>query len=252
MNFWLKKMELEKCKADFFYFAQYIKILHPVKGLIPLELFEYQKRYIQHLEDNQYTIATKFRQGGFTTLTDFYLFWKAAFNPDVHCMVYAEREREAWAHSDLLRRMWKELPESVQPKIKKHNDHRIEFENGSAMYFSTPGASKGRRLDYIHIDEAAFHSDLDRHWKAMYPMLMGVGKVIVPSTTNRASGWFHDVYQDAKKGRNSFSVFECSHTEHPDYANEEWVRRMQECLGPIGFKCEVLQEFLPRRLPECH
>ena len=68
--------EIQKCVESFPYFCQkYIKILHPTKGLIPFVLYKYQSRCIREYKDNRFTIISKFRQGGLTTVTLLYGLW---------------------------------------------------------------------------------------------------------------------------------------------------------------------------------
>ena len=55
-----QEVELEACAKDFIYFCtNYVKIVHPKKGLIPLELYEYQKRLIKTAEDNRFVIGNR-------------------------------------------------------------------------------------------------------------------------------------------------------------------------------------------------
>jgi len=57
--------EYIKCANDVTYFAQnYIKVVHPDKGLISIELYDYQKRMLNHLNDNRHSIILSSRQTG--------------------------------------------------------------------------------------------------------------------------------------------------------------------------------------------
>lgn len=57
--------ELKKCMDDPIYFAEkYIKIVHVDKGLIPIKLYDYQKRMIRAMTDNRFSIVLSCRQSG--------------------------------------------------------------------------------------------------------------------------------------------------------------------------------------------
>lgn len=57
--------EYKKCMKDPVYFAErYIKIVHVDKGLIPIKLYEYQKRILNELKDNRFNIILSCRQSG--------------------------------------------------------------------------------------------------------------------------------------------------------------------------------------------
>lgn len=57
--------EYQKCAADPIYFAEkYIKIVHVDRGLIPIELYEYQKEIITKAHDNRNLAINASRQCG--------------------------------------------------------------------------------------------------------------------------------------------------------------------------------------------
>jgi hypothetical protein len=58
-------MEFVKCKDDPIYFAQqYIKITHVDHGLIPIDLYDYQKDIIDSTNKHRNTIVLASRQAG--------------------------------------------------------------------------------------------------------------------------------------------------------------------------------------------
>src|SRR4051794_35957598 len=87
--------EVRRCARDFVYFCgTYLKINHPKHGLIPFKLQDFQQRYFRHLEEHRFTLVKKFRQGGFTTFTIAYLFWKCMFVPGHRALFIVRTERE--------------------------------------------------------------------------------------------------------------------------------------------------------------
>lgn len=56
-----------KCSQDIVYFAQnYVKIVHPDKGLINIDLYEFQEKLLRHLNESRNTILLSSRQSGKT------------------------------------------------------------------------------------------------------------------------------------------------------------------------------------------
>lgn len=241
-----QEVELRRCAEDFIYFCEnYVKIIIPVRGLVNFILHPYQKRYVKALQDNRLLLCKKFRQGGFTTLTEVYFLWISMFKIDQRIMTISKMDRECCYMSDMIRRIIDQLPEWMQPKLGKNNDHIIEFtDTGCSMVFYTPEPSRGRKTDYILFDEAAFW-DAGRHWKCAWPMISCGGKAYIVSTTNGTKdNWFHEIYTAAEKLQNDFKIFHCSYTEHPDYSNEDWAANTKQALGGRGWRQEVLCEFV--------
>lgn len=239
-------LEIKKCMNSFEYFCEnYIKILHPMRGLVPFRLYDYQKRVVSDYEKYPYNIISKFRQGGLTTVTILWGLWRAIFKCDQQILVVTKTDREAKAASQILKRAMEYLPDWIKPPLRKDNDHEVQFaETGGSIGFFTPEAARGRALTYLIIDEAAFIPGMDDHWKALFPVLSTGGKCIVISTVNGVGNWYEEEYHRAVEGKNQFHVIELDYTEHPDYNNEEWVRKMKANLGEQGWRQEVLRQFL--------
>lgn len=233
--------EIVKCVNSFKYFASnYVKILHPVKGLIPLNLHPYQERYVRDLMDNRFVIGLKFRQGGFSTVTQAYVLWLAMFKSDQSVMTLAKTDREAIALKEIVSRMIANLPEWIMPVMSTNNQHQVAFaDTGSKLFYGTPEAGRGRSIGLLVLDEAAFIPQMEKHWNAMFPCIACGGKVVALSTPNGVGNWFYDIYRGSEKGQNQFYISKSTYWEHPDYQNPEWVTRMRAQLGERGWLQEV-------------
>ncbi len=222
-------------------YIESLKIIHPVKALMDFKLYDYQKRYIKFIEDNQFVIGCKFRQGGFSTMNAAYSLWKCAHYPNQKIMFALKNERESFYINDIIRRMIDYLPIEIKPNITKCNDHTIEFENNSAIFSAniTTCLNKimGRNISHLFLDEAAFIGDnkIEDYWKKMFP---AIKKCTIMSTVNGTNNWFFNVYNDARLNRNSFKIFECSYLENPELKNDEFIKEMRKCLGEKGFAQE--------------
>jgi len=241
-----RRKEIIKCSEDFAYFChKYVKILHPMRGLIPFILFKYQRRTIDSYEDYRFNIISKFRQGGLTTVTLLWGVWRCMFQLDQQIMLISKTDREATDIGMMADRACENLPEWLKPKKDgKWNDHLKMFtDTGSALKFYSPEAARGKSVTFLIVDEAAFIPDMDKHWKAMWPILSTGGSCTLISTVNGLGNWYEQTYHDAKEKQNKFHVIELDYWEHPDYNDEKWVAEQKAQLGEKGFRQEVLREF---------
>jgi len=242
-----QQKEIIKCCNSFPYFChKYIRILHPMKGLIPFVLFKYQKKVIRDYEENRFNIISKFRQGGLTTVTLLWGLWKCMFQMDQQVMLISKTDREATDTGLIIDRACENLPSWLKPRKEgKWNDHLKMFtDTGSAIKFYSPEAARGKAVTFLIIDEAAFIDDMEKHWKAIWPVLSTGGSCTLISTVNGLGNWYEQTYRDAKEEKNKFHVIDLDYWEHPDYNNEQWVAEQKAQLGEKGFLQEVLREFL--------
>lgn len=245
-----QKDEIVKCSQSFSYFCQkYIRILHPVKGLIPFLLFKYQARCIEEYKENRFNIISKFRQGGLTTVTLLYGLWKCMFELDQQIMTLSKTDREAVGTGMIIDRAVEHMPDWIKPqKTGKWNDHLKQFpDTGGALQFYSPEAARGKSVTFLIIDEAAFIPEMENHWKAMWPVLSTGGSCVLVSTVNGLGNWYEETYTKAKAGENKFHVIDLDYWEHPDYNekyNPDWVNEQRAQLGERGFLQEVMRSFL--------
>lgn len=63
--------EYIKCSKDIVYFAQnYIRVVHPDKGLINIDLYPFQKNMLEHFDKNRFSAVLSSRQSGKCFLCD--------------------------------------------------------------------------------------------------------------------------------------------------------------------------------------
>lgn len=72
--------EIIKCGKDpNYFFETYVKIQHPVKGMIPFKMYDFQKDCVEDFKDHRFNIVLKSRQQGLSTLAAAYSVWLAIF-----------------------------------------------------------------------------------------------------------------------------------------------------------------------------
>ena len=84
--------EIIKCGKDPVYFMnKYLKIQHPLKGLIPFNTFPFQDECVKDFNDHRFNIVLKSRQLGLSTLVAAYAVWQACFYKEKNILIIATK-----------------------------------------------------------------------------------------------------------------------------------------------------------------
>jgi len=216
--------EFKRCAEDPIHFmSKYIRVTHPVRGLVPFKLYPFQHRIVNCLEDNRFNILRKFRQAGCTTIAAAYSLWMIIFQKHKQVVILSKGDTEATEVLDRIKLMYDELPGFLKPGITDDNKHTLKLKTGSVIKSRPSGKQSGRSLagSFLIIDEAAFIEAIDTIWAAVYPIISTGGRAFVLSTVNGVGNWYHDVYDAAVNGKNSFNPIDIRWQEHPEYSYNE-------------------------------
>jgi hypothetical protein len=237
--------ELLNCQQSFKYFVtNYIKVYDPKKGLVLLEFYPFQEKLIDLYENERFVLTAKFRQGGFSTITVLYGLWKCMFFPDQLFFFACRTDAEAKHLAGILNRVFSSFPDWLLPRLDTETAYVKSFYlTKSKMIFGTMNETRGKTINYLVIDEAAFFPDMNEQWKSAWPAICNGGKAFVLSTTNGLGNWFYETYADAEKGLNKFKVYFCNYKEHPCYQDEEFCKELRQRLGEKGWEQEILCNF---------
>ena len=105
------KEEFEKCANDPVYFiSKYIKVVHPVRGIVPFKLYPFQKEIVRCLQENRFNILRKFRQAGCTTVSAAYSLWMSTFQDHKTIVFLSVGDTESVEILERVRVMHEELP----------------------------------------------------------------------------------------------------------------------------------------------
>ena len=84
--------EIVKCGKDPVYFMnKYLKIQHPLKGLIPFKTYPFQDDCVKEFNDHRFNIILKSRQLGLSTLVAAYSVWQAIFYKEKNILIIATK-----------------------------------------------------------------------------------------------------------------------------------------------------------------
>lgn len=213
------KEEAIKCGTDPIYFiVKYAKIQHPVKGLIPFHLFDYQKDIIRAYNTNRMNIILKARQLGITTVTAAYIAWMILFHRDKDVLIVATKQDVAKNTIRKIKVILKYMPKWLMfHKKPADNMHSVELSNGSRVKAQTTSDSVGRSdsISYLFVDEVAHIKKFQDIWTGLYPVISTGGRVCLASTPAGAGNFFHEEFEKAK---NFESPFNC---RFGTYVNKE-------------------------------
>lgn len=255
--------EFVRCSNDpIYWISKYIKVVHPIFGLVNFELYPFQKEIIRNLLDHRFNLLRKFRQAGCTTIACAYALWFIIFHKHKTVAVLSKGEREATEFLERVMIMYDELPDMFKVPAQEKNKHTLRLANGSVIRSRASGKQSGRSLagSLLILDEAAFIEHIDTIWAAVYPIISTGGSVFALSTVNGIGNWFHLRYTEAIEGLNKFNVIDIKWSDHPEYKRQPGYEKLYETLlarkppinvddwevttrSNVGYK-EWLQEYL--------
>jgi len=236
--------EFKKCAADPVYFIRnYIWIVHPIRGRVPFDLFGFQKRIVENVTGNRFSIMRKFRQAGATTICAAYALWFIIFKKDKNVIVLSIGERESMDFLSRVLDMYDNLPLFLKPNTVKRTDHLLKLSTGSRVRALPGRAGRGEAVSLLIVDEAAFVEKLTDSWKAIFPTISTGGQALIISTVNGMGNLYYELYRDAALGKNDFFVIDIHWREHPDYT-EEWAKMTRRNVGERAWMQEYEGEFL--------
>ncbi len=248
---WTKEevKEYARCMKDPIYFIKnYIKIVSLDKGLIPFDLYDFQKEMAGTFHNNRFTICKLPRQSGKSTIIIAYILHYVLFNSTVNVAILANKAATA---RDLLGRLqlaYEHLPKWLQQGVMTWNKGSLELENGSKILASSTSASavRGGFYNIIFLDEFAYvpANVAEQFFSSVYPTISSgqTSKVIIVSTPH-GMNMFYKMWVDAEEGRNSYVPIEVHWSEIPgrDVAwKEETIKNTSESQFNTEFECEFL------------
>ena len=220
------KAEILRSGRDPVYFiSNYAKITHPLDGLIPFKMYDFQAAAVREFEDYRFNVILKARQLGLSTSVAAYVCWLMVFHREKNVLVMATKQGTAANLVRKVKAVYKYLPKWVQQIAPLVIDNRTSFElaNGSQVKAASTSGDAGRSeaLSLLVLDEASLIEGMDDMWAGLYPTLSTGGRCIALSTPYGVGNWFHKTYTEAEEGKNDFHTIRLPWDEHPD-RDQEW------------------------------
>ena len=249
-NFTKKQIaEYLKCKDDPVYFTEkFIKIINLDEGLVPFDMYPFQRKLIHNFHNGRFNICKMPRQSGKSTTVVSYLLHYALFNDSVTIGILANKAATA---RDLLGRLqiaYEALPKWMQQGIIAWNKGSMELENKSKIIAASTSASavRGMSFNIIFLDEFAFIPNhiADDFFSSVYPTISsGKSTKVIIVSTPRGMNHFYRLWHDAELGRNEYITTDVHWSEVPG-RDEDWkeqtIKNTSEAQFRVEFECEFL------------
>lgn len=156
----IKELQLEvyqlwgrQAKDDPRYFIErFVKLEHPVKGIVTFELTGEQVSYLDQLHNASWVVEQVHkRQIGMTSLIAAYVLWQLLVKADQTIMILNPNNTHARHFGDIIRGMYDRLPDFFKVAMKRNSRHDIELINGSQLMLrnADPCAGRGTTLSYL-------------------------------------------------------------------------------------------------------
>ena len=218
--------EIIKCGKDPIYFINnFVKISHPVQGLISFKLYPFQEDCIKQFQDYRFNIVLKARQMGLSTATAGFILWMVLFHREKTVLSVATQLNVAVGMVKKVKLMYNNLPDWMKiAKVKNDNKSTLELNNGSWVKAASTTGDSGRSeaLSLLIVDEAGIIQGMDEMWAGIYPTIATGGRCIAVSTPKGVGNWFHKTYIDAEIGKNNFNPIKLNWDAHPDRDQKWW------------------------------
>ena len=252
--------EYIKCSQDPAYFIQkYIKVVSLDEGLVPFNLYEYQKNIVETIHSNRFTIAKLPRQSGKSTTVVSYILHYILFNQSMNVAILANKQATAREILSRLKLAYEYLPLWLQQGIVEWNKGSIELENGSRIIASSTSASaiRGGSFNMIFLDEFAHvpQNVAEEFFSSVYPTITSgqTTKVLMVSTPNGLNMFYHYWRGATKKvgepGKNEYIPIEVHWSQVPAYPggpcrDEKWKKETIANTSEQQFQSEFECDFI--------
>ena len=257
-------LELIQASTDPFYFiAQYVKVQHSTKGMVPLALFPFQYDIIRGFHEHRNCIVLTGRQLGKTTTAAAYLLWSAMFNDDKTILIAANVFRQALEIMERIRTMYESCPDHIRAGVVSYNKSSIKFDNGSRIVAqaTTPNTGRGMSISLLYVDEMSFAGAkmIEDMWTSLSPTLATGGKAIITSTPKSDVDMFAKLWQGANnntdefgnpdpicvngEGKNGYFPVLVTWDKHPD-RDQKWADEEEAKIGKAKFAQEHCCQFV--------
>ena len=242
-------MELAKCEDDPIYFIKnYVKVVHPDRGIVLMELYDYQERMVKAYHENKKVIFLTARQQGKTTVSAAYFVWFVLFNKDKKVAIFANKQATADEIMDRVRLAYENLPKWMQQGVKTWNKRSIVLENGSKCsgHATTKGGNRGGSVNILYLDEFAFveNNTANDFFTSVYPTITaGADSKVFMTSTPNGFNHFYKFWNEAEKGINGFVPLRIHWHETPG-RDQAWYDTQANVLGALKSAQELDAEFL--------
>jgi hypothetical protein len=213
-----------------------IKIRHPSRGNIALDLRDAQLDTVRGWLTHRYTIVLKARQIGFSTIASAFSLWCVLGWPERQVVMLSKGEREAISLLNKARYSYRKFEPWVVargPVLLDKTKERMTFDNES-MLWSLPSASdpaRGESVFLVVVDEWGKFPNQEEAWASIEPITDIGGRVVSLGTASGEGTFYHDMWLGSQSGENDFHGMFFPWWSVPE-RDENWYERKKRNLLP--------------------
>ncbi len=242
-------IEYQKCWEDPEHFIEkYVKIVHVDRGLVPFDMYPYQKKMIHTFQEDRFVICKMPRQTGKSTTIISFLLHYILFNQSVNCAILANKLSTARELLGRLQLAYENLPKWMQQGVVVWNKGDIALENGSKILAAATSSSavRGSSFNIIFLDEFAHvpNNIADQFFTSVYPTISSgeTTKVFIVSTP-LGLNMFYKMWIDAEEGRSNYTPIDVDWREVPG-RDDKWrdvtIKNTSQQQFTQEFECEFI------------
>jgi len=173
-------------------------------------------------------IILKPRQLGFSTLTIGRFFECVINEENVTAVIIAHDADSTQKMFQAVQLMYERLPEAKKEQLNggknkpKYGNRKEYFfaGNNSRIYVGTAGSDKFGRsqtINYLLCSEVAFWPNPEELMTGLLQAVPFDGEIVIESTANGVGNYYHQTYEDAKRGKNNWKAHFYAWFQHPEY-----------------------------------
>ena len=241
--------EYLKCAAEPEHFIEtYVQIVNVDEGLVPFDMYDFQRDIINKVHNNRFVIAKLPRQSGKSTTIIAYLLHFVLFNPSVNVAILANKLATARELLGRLKLAYEHLPKWMQQGVMEWNKRSIELENGSKILASATSSSavRGGSFNMIFMDEFAYipQGVAEEFFSSIYPTISSgkTTKVLIVSTP-KGLNMYYRMWMDAIEGRNTYVPIEVHWSDVPG-RDAKWKEQTIANTSEEQFRTEFECDFI--------
>ena len=211
--------EFIRCTRDPIYFAEnYLQIVHVDHGLIPMNLYDYQRDIIEKITNNRRAAVVTSRQAGKTTTAVAVILHFILFNEHKTVALLANKGDAAREILDRIKIAYEALPSWLQQGVVEWNKGSVQFENGCKIIAAATSSSaiRGKSVSFLYIDETAFVENWDEFFASVFPTISSgnTTKILLTSTPNGLNH-FYKTCEGAKAETNGYQFVQVNWSDVP-------------------------------------
>jgi hypothetical protein len=180
------------------------------------------------MEKTKRDIILKPRQLGFSTLTIARFFECVINEENVTAVIIAHDADSTQKMFQAVQLMYERLPEAKKEQLNggknkpKYGNRKEYFfvGNNSRIYVGTAGSDKFGRsqtINYLLCSEVAFWPNPEELMTGLLQAVPYDGEIVIESTANGVGNYYHQTYEDAKRGKNNWKAHFYAWFQHPEY-----------------------------------